>query len=72
MLHELVERVWLGRKKQPSVLSSFLIDVAAILFWRGVWGLLDLVIFPGERELSAAVSALLGLVLLLWLRRRAR
>lgn len=58
------------KKEQQSLLISLLIDLSAILLWRGTWGLLDLYVFPGKSVLSFGASALLGLTLLMILRKR--
>jgi hypothetical protein len=34
-----------------------------IILWRGVWGLLDVVVFPGNELLSSIVSVAIGLFL---------
>lgn len=39
---------------------------AVVLFWRGIWGLLDHFLFPENPLLSYLISALVGL-LILWL-----
>jgi len=58
------------KKRQQNLLLSLFVDISAILLWRGTWGLLDVYVFPGKSELSFAVSAGLGLFLLLLLRNR--
>jgi len=39
--------------------------LGVVLFWRGVWGLTDLYLFPNQPELSYLISILGGL-LILW------
>lgn len=55
-------------KKKKSHLQTFgLIFTAAVgvvLFWRGVWGLLDLYFFPNNPLLSYLFSILMGLIIL--------
>lgn len=35
-----------------------------IIFWRGIWGLLDVYLFPNNPELSYFISAIGGLLIL--------
>lgn len=43
-----------------SIVVGFLI----ILFWRGIWGLMDIYLFPGNESTSYIVSGVVGLLLL--------
>jgi len=47
--------------------------VAAVMVWRGIWGLLDVYLWPQNPKLSYWISALIGLILfttfLIWLPR---
>jgi len=52
------------KKNHPNI-YSIIIGAAIIMFWRGLWGLMDLYLFPENPTLSFSASALLGL-LLLW------
>lgn len=52
-------------KKNHPNLYSIVIGAAIIMFWRGLWGLMDLYLFPGNPALSFITSAAVGL-LLLW------
>lgn len=40
--------------------------LGVVLFWRGIWGLTDLYLFPNQPELSYLISILGGL-LILWI-----
>ncbi|WKZ24175.1 MAG: hypothetical protein QY312_01040 [Candidatus Dojkabacteria bacterium] len=51
-------------KKHPT-LNAFLILIAFVFIWRGIWGLLDTYFFPDNQTLSYALSALIGFGLLL-------
>lgn len=51
-------------KKKHPFLKILLIALAAILFWRGVWGLIDLYLFPDNPLISNLVSLILGIILL--------
>jgi hypothetical protein len=65
MLEELVT----FKKKVPIwvvVLAAF----AVVLFWRGVWGLLDIYLFPENLTLSFFVSVVVGLGILYFLKRK--
>lgn len=64
----------LDRIKENPMLSKFkdehpnanaaIIVLAVIMVWRGVWGLLDLYLFPGSPLLSYLLSIGLGFVIL--------
>jgi len=38
--------------------------IAIIMIWRGVWGFLDTVLFPGQPLLSYSISIVLGAAVL--------
>ena len=38
-----------------------MISVAVVLFWRGVWGLMDLYVFPNNLLMSYLISIAIGL-----------
>lgn len=40
------------------------IAIAVVFFWRGVWGLMDLYIFPDNLTLSYIISLVIGLGIL--------
>ncbi len=51
------------RRKHP--LAYYLLGgLGIVLFWRGVWGLLDHYLFPEYQVLSFVISAVAGLVVL--------
>lgn len=54
-------------KRQPAPLSTILIAGAIIMFWRGVWGLMDVYIFPDDLPLSYAVSFLISVLLYIFI-----
>lgn len=68
MLIDYLEQRFFRQRRRRNMWQSLAIDMSAILLWRGLWGLMDLYIFPGYQEFSFIFSALLGLFLLLWLR----
>ncbi len=60
-------RLKVGKKKRVSlktVVSTIIIGFAIVCFWRGVWGLMDLYLFPSNLALSFIVSVLLGIGIL--------
>ncbi len=48
-----------------SRFEAFLVGAGIILFWRGIWGLADTYIFPNHATLSAVVSMLIGMGILI-------
>lgn len=53
----------MGQFKQ--ILFALLIGLAVVTFWRGVWGLLDLYLFPNDMELSLWISVIVSIVVLI-------
>lgn len=54
-----------AKKKRPhKYATALLIGTAVVLFWRGMWGLLDHVIFPNNPLLSYLFSLCVGLYIL--------
>ncbi|MFC1727958.1 hypothetical protein ACFLZ7_00660 [Nanoarchaeota archaeon] len=51
-------------KYHQQTLFAILIAFAVVSFWRGVWGLMDEYLFPGNYELSLWTSLILGVVIL--------
>ncbi len=51
------------RKRFPNI-YSILISIAFILYLRGLLGIMDLLVFPGDKFLSYSVSIVLGLLFL--------
>lgn len=52
-------------KSTHRILFAILIAFAVISFWRGVWGLMDEYLFPGNYTLSLLVSLALGILILI-------
>jgi len=50
-------------KKRPAPLSTILIAGAIIMFWRGVWGLMDVYLFPNDPPLSYGISFIISVLL---------
>jgi hypothetical protein len=47
-----------------KVTYTIIIAFAIVSFWRGVWGLMDLYLFPSSRAISYSVSVLVGIIIL--------
>ncbi len=49
--------------------SDLLVELATalgvVLFWRGVWPLCDVFIFPERKQLSAWITVVMGVILIL-------
>ena len=52
-------------KLKHQAIFAIVIAFAVISFWRGVWGLMDVYLFPDNYQLSLWVSLILGLVILM-------
>ena len=52
------------KRRIKKVLYTIIIAFAIVSFWRGVWGLMDLYLFPNNYTLSLLVSVLIGLTIL--------
>ena len=52
------------RTRGQKALFAILIAFAVVSFWRGVWGLMDLYLFPNSYALSLWISLVLGVILL--------
>lgn len=51
-------------KLHHKLLTALGIGVSVILFWRGIWGLMDLYLFPSNLAVSYAVLLVIGFVVL--------
>jgi len=47
-----------------KVFDTLVIAFAIVLFWRGVWGLMDLYLFPSNHAVSYVISIVLGVAIL--------
>ena len=54
----------LERRKLKDILYVVLIGFSIVAFWRGVWGLMDLYLFPNNILLSYVVSILFSITIL--------
>ena len=55
-------RKYLSKRKNLRIIIDFL---GAIAIWWGIWGILDLFVFPENKLLSYIVSIAFGFILLL-------
>ena len=53
------------KRRLKKVSFAILIAFAIILFWRGIWGLADIYLFPNNQELSLWVGLIMGLGILI-------
>ena len=51
-------------KRTKNVGRTIIIAFAIILFWRGIWGLMDLYLFPKNNMLSYIISIIIGIIIL--------
>ena len=51
-------------KVHHQTILAIILVFAVISFWRGVWGLLDELLFPNNYILSLSLSIIIGLVIL--------
>jgi uncharacterized membrane-anchored protein len=54
-------------ERKYDVISALILAAAIIIFWRGIWELGDLYLFPDNPTLSAVASIIIG-ALILYLR----
>lgn len=52
-------------KLKNKNLHAILVGSAVIMFWRGLWGLMDRYLFPDNPVVSFLISISLGLLILL-------
>jgi hypothetical protein len=68
MIIDFLEDRFFKRKKQNTVVETLLIDLSAVLVWRGTWRLMDKYLFPNHLDLSLIFSIVLGIALVFVLR----
>lgn len=54
----------LGLKTLHPAVNALVVVLAIIMLWRGIWGLLDMYLFPEHPTLSYLVSLALGALVL--------
>ncbi len=52
-------------EKRYPVVSSVIVGTAVVLFWRGIWGIFDVLLFPENEVMSYVLSMALGIVILI-------
>lgn len=57
-------RKLIGLKKHHQLVFSLIIMSGMISLWRGIWGLLDIYLFPDSPSLSFSLSVLLGIAVI--------
>jgi len=60
MLEEIVKKANL-----TDVLIVIITSLAIVSFWRGIWGLMDIYLYPTNPTLSLIISVVIGLIILL-------
>lgn len=58
------------KRKQHN--HYILFAIATVMFWRGIWGLLDKIPFLSDHFLADILSAIVGLLILWWVSRGFR
>lgn len=48
-----------------QIILSIIIGFAVVSFWRGVWGLQDVYLFPNNYQLSLWISVIVGTIILI-------
>lgn len=51
-------------KKKHKLTYSIITGLGIIVFWRGIWGIMDTYFFPNNELLSYSLSILLGFLIL--------
>lgn len=51
-------------KRKHKVLHILLVALAVIMFWRGVWGILDMYLFPNHHLVSYILSIVIAFFIL--------
>jgi len=60
------------QEKRRTNLRLIFAGMAIVMFWRGIWGLMDLYLFPGNPVVSYTVSATVGLLIIYLNNRRLK
>ena len=51
-------------RKHHKIIFAVVVATAVVMFWRGIWGLMDVLLLPDDYFLSSVISIILGLALL--------
>ncbi|PJE64015.1 hypothetical protein COU89_00065 [Candidatus Roizmanbacteria bacterium CG10_big_fil_rev_8_21_14_0_10_45_7] len=57
-------RLYRQFKKRHKIIHILIMATAVVMFWRGVWGILDTYLLPDNTLLSYAVSVLAAFTIL--------
>jgi hypothetical protein len=52
------------KRRWKPLFYALVIAFAVVSFWRGIWGLMDLYLFPNNFALSFWISTILGVIIL--------
>lgn len=52
-------------EKRHPIFNTFIVLIGVVMLWRGVWMLLDYLVFPNNALYSAIVSVFIGFLLLI-------
>ncbi|MFH1376622.1 MAG: hypothetical protein ABIH25_03210 [Candidatus Woesearchaeota archaeon] len=53
------------KNKSKTIFMAIIVGLGIVLFWRGVWQLLNVYLFPQNYELSNWISLIVGLIILI-------
>ena len=51
-------------KLKKQIIYTLLMSLAIVLMWRGTWMLTDIYLIPSNKEISAWLSLIIGILLL--------
>ena len=71
MIH-ITNKLFKQMKSSHQILFAFIGVFAVVSFWRGIWGLSEIYLFPSNLVLSLWVSLFLGFFLLIGTHRLAK
>ncbi|MBT4258159.1 hypothetical protein HOD88_03190 [archaeon] len=52
------------RGKGRNIFYALIIGIAVVSFWRGVWGIMDVLIYPNNYLISSLISFFIGIIIL--------
>jgi len=50
-------------KSHHQLIWSLVIATALVSVWRGIWGLMDVFIFPSNKLISVTISLVIGIII---------
>lgn len=53
-----------NKEVHKNLFLTLMLAIAAVAFWRGVWGVLDVYLFPENYLLSSLISLAIGIIIL--------